>query len=52
MSEEQLVKLIEYSNKNSQVYGRKRFPYSRMKIIKYMENKNPEFDYSQYVKFH
>lgn len=51
MSEEQLVKLIEYSNKNSQVYGRKRFPNSRMQIKKYMESKNSKFDYSQYVKF-
>lgn len=51
MSEEQLVKLIEYSNNNGQIYGRRKFPNSRWLIKNYMSKKNPQFDYSLYVNF-
>lgn len=51
MSEEQLVKLIEYSNNNGQIYGRRKFPNSRWLIKNYMSKKNPLFDYSLYVNF-
>ena len=51
MSEEQLVKLIEYSNNNGQIYGRRKFPNSRGLIKNYMSKKNPQFDYSLYVNF-
>lgn len=51
MSEEQLVKLIEYSNNNGQIYGRRKFPSSRGLIKNYMSKKNPQFDYSLYEKF-
>lgn len=51
MSEEQLVKLIEYSNNNGQIYGRRKFPSSRGLIKNYMSRKNPQFDYSIYEKF-
>lgn len=51
MSEEQLVKLIEYSNNNGQIYERRKFPNSRWLIKNYMSKKNPQFDYSLYVNF-
>lgn len=51
MSEEQLVKLIEYSNNNGQIYGRRKFPSSRGLIKNYMSKKNPQFDYSLYEKY-
>lgn len=51
LSAEQLEKLIEYSNDNSQIYSRKKFSNSRRLIKKYMYKKNPLFDYSQYVNF-
>lgn len=51
LSAEQLEKLIEYSNNNSQIYCRKKFLNSRRLIKKYMDKKNPQFDYSQYVNF-
>ena len=48
-SADQLKKLIEYSNDNSQIYSRKKFSNSRRLIKKYMDKKNPQFDYSLYV---
>lgn len=51
LSAEQLEKLIEYSNDNSQIYSRKKFFNSKRLIKKYMDKKNPQFDYSQYVNF-
>ena len=51
MSEGQLVKLIEYSNNNGQIYGRRKFPSSRGLIKNYMSKKNPQFDYSLYENF-
>lgn len=50
-SADQLKKLIEYSNNNSQIYSRKKFSNSRRLIKKYMDKKNPQFDYSLYVNF-
>lgn len=52
MSEEQLVKLIEYSNNNGQIFGRRKFPNSKRLIKNYMSMKNPQFDYSSYVNFY
>lgn len=51
-SADQLKKLIEYSNDNSQIYSRKKFSNSRRLIKKYMDKKNPQFDYSLYVNFY
>lgn len=51
MSEEQLVKLIEYSNNNGQIFGRRKFSNSKRLIKNYMSKKNPQFDYSLYVNF-
>lgn len=51
-SANQLKKLIEYSNDNSQIYSRKKFSNSRRLIKKYMDKKNPQFDYSLYVNFY
>lgn len=51
-SADQLNKLIEYSNDNSQIYSRKKFSNSRRLIKKYMDKKNPQFDYSLYVNFY
>lgn len=52
LSAEQLEKLIEYSNNNNQINSRKKFPNSRSLIKKYMDKKNPQFDYSLYVTFY
>lgn len=52
LSAGQLEKMIEYSNKNSQIYNRKKFSYSKRLIKKYMDEKNPQFDYSLYVNFY
>lgn len=52
MSEEQLVKLIEYSNNNGQIFGRRKFPNSKRLIKNYMSMKNPQFDYNSYVNFY
>ena len=51
-SADQLKKLIEYSNDNSQIYSRKKFSKSRRLIKKYMDKKNPQFDYNPYVNFY
>lgn len=51
-SADQLKKLIEYSNDNSHIYSRKKFSNSRRLIKKYMDKKNPQFDYSLYVNFY
>lgn len=51
-SADQLKKLIEYSNDNSQIYSRKKFSNSRRLIKKYMDKKNPLFDYNLYVNFY
>lgn len=48
---EQLEKLIEYSNNNSQINSRRKFSNSKRLIKKCMDKKNPQFDYSQYVNF-
>ena len=48
----QLEKLIEYSNNNSQINNRRKFSYSKRLIKKYMDEKNPQFDYSLYVNFY
>ena len=52
LSAGQLEKMIEYSNKNSQIYNRKKFSNSKRLIKKYMDKKNPLFDYSLYVNFY
>ena len=51
MTEEQLKQLIELSNKNSQIYDRKKANSAKYTIKKYMEEKNPRFDYSPYRHF-
>lgn len=51
MSEAQLVKLIEYSDSNSQIYGRRNFGKSKSHIKACMDDKNPQYDYSRYIHF-
>lgn len=51
MTEEQLKRLIEYSNENSQIYDR-RMAYKAKNIIKKsMERKKPNFCYGAYGHF-
>ena len=47
----QLEKLIEYSNNNSQINNRRKYSNSKRLIKKYMDKKNPQFDYSIYLNF-
>ena len=51
LSAEQLEKLIEYSNNNSQINNRRKYSNSKRLIKKYMDKKNPQFDYNLYVNF-
>ena len=51
LSAEQLEKLIEYSNNNSQINNRRKYSNSKRLIKKYMDKKNPQFDYDLYVNF-
>ena len=51
MTECQLVLLIEGSNRNSQIYDRRKFYSSNLGIKKSMLQKNPQFDYSPYTNF-
>lgn len=51
MSDGQLSKLIEYSDSNNQIYGRRNFGNSKYKIKACMNNKNPQYDYSRYSHF-
>lgn len=51
MTECQLVLLIEGSNRNSQIYDRRKFYSSNLGIKKAMLKKNPQFDYSPYTNF-
>lgn len=51
MTECQLILLIEGSNRNSQIYDRRKFYSSNLGIKKAMLQKNPQFDYSPYTNF-
>lgn len=51
LSAEQLEKLIEYSNNNSQINNRRKYSNSKRLIKKYMDKKNPQFDYNLYENF-
>lgn len=51
MTEAQLTKVVEYSNNNGQIYARRKFSSSRYQIKKFLEKKNPQFDYSPYDHF-
>lgn len=51
MSDKQLAEVIQVSDKNSQIYGRRAFKDSRRKIKDAMNKENPDFDYSPYNNF-
>ena len=51
MTEAQLVSLIECSDKNGQIYDRRKFYGSKCRIKEALRKINPQFDYSPYTKF-
>ena len=51
MTEKQLIYLVEVSNKNSQIYDRRKFPNARYEIKSCLKRKSSSFDYSPYVNF-
>ena len=51
MTESQLVSLIDGSDRNSQIYDRRKFTSSRFRIKEALSKKNPQFDYSPYTNF-
>lgn len=51
MSDKQLAEVIQVSDKNDQIYGRRAFKDSRCKIKDAMNKENPDFDYSPYNNF-
>ena len=51
MTEEQLKKLVEYSNTNNQIYDRRKASSAKHLIKEYMGKKNPDFDYAGYEHF-
>lgn len=51
LSECQLKRLIEVCSKNGQISGRYEYPYWCAEIKRYMDKKNPTFDYSVYPNF-
>jgi hypothetical protein len=51
MSDKQLAEVIQVSDKNDQIYGRRAFKDSRCKIKDAMNKENPDFDYSPYNYF-
>ena len=51
MTVAQLVSLIDASDKNSQIYDRRKFTSSKFRIKDALSKKNPQFDYSPYTNF-
>lgn len=51
MTETQLVSLIECSDRNSQIYDRRKFYSSKCRIKEAIRKINPQFDYSPYTNF-
>lgn len=51
MTESQLVSLIDGSDRNCQIYNRRKFTSSRFRIKESLSKKNSNFDYSPYTNF-
>lgn len=51
MTESQLVSLIDGSDRNCQIYNRRKFTSSRFRIKETLSKKNSNFDYSPYTNF-
>ena len=51
MTESQLVSLIDGSDRNNQIYDRRKCTSSRFRIKEALRKKNPNFDYSPYTNF-
>lgn len=51
MTEEQLIKLIQVSNSNSQIHDRRQASASKFAIKRRLDEKHPEFDYTPYSNF-